>query len=51
MLLKKNGKFILEMGFGQKNRILNILKKNNFFINKVLKDYGKNDRCVISTKI
>ena len=50
-LLKKNGRFILEMGFGQKNRILNILKKNNFFINKVLKDYGKNDRCVISTKI
>ena len=51
MLLKKNGRFILEMGFGQKNRILNILKKNNFFINNVLKDYGKNDRCVISTKI
>lgn len=50
-LLKKNGRFILEIGFGQKNRILNILKQNNFFINKVLKDYGKNDRCVISTKI
>ncbi len=50
-LLKKNGKFILEIGFGQKNRILNILKKNNFFINKVLKDYGKKDRCIISTKI
>ena len=51
MLLKRNGKFILEIGFGQKNRILNILKKNNFFINKVLKDYGKKDRCIISTKI
>ena len=51
MLLKRNGKFILEIGFGQKNRILNILKKNNFFINKTLKDYGKNDRCIISTKI
>ena len=50
-LLKRNGKFILEIGFGQKNRILNILKKNNFFINKVLKDYGKKDRCIISTKI
>ena len=50
-LLKKNGRFILEIGFGQKNRILNILEKNNFFINKVLKDYGKNDRCIISTKI
>ena len=51
MLLKRNGRFILEIGSGQKNRILNILKKNNFFINNVLKDYGKNDRCVISTKI
>jgi release factor glutamine methyltransferase len=50
-LLKRNGRFILEIGFGQKNRILNILEKNNFFINKVLKDYGKNDRCIISTKI
>ena len=50
-LLKKNGRFILEIGFGQKNRILSILKQNNFFINKVVKDYGKNDRCVISTKI
>jgi len=51
MLLKRNGRFILEIGFGRKNRILNILKQNNFFINKVLKDYGKNDRCIISTKI
>ena len=50
-LLKRNGRFILEIGFGQKNRILSILKQNNFFINKVVKDYGKNDRCVISTKI
>ena len=51
MLLKKNGRFILEIGFGQKKKILNILKQNNFFFNKVVKDYGKNDRCVISTKI
>ena len=50
-LLKKNGRFILEIGFGQKKKILSILKQNNFFINKVVKDCGKNDRCVISTKI
>lgn len=50
-LLKRNGRFILEIGFGQKNRILSILKQNNFFINKVIKDYGKNDRCIISTKV
>ena len=50
-LLKRNGRFIIEIGFGQKKKILSILKQNNFFINKVVKDYGKNDRCVISTKI
>ena len=50
-LLKRNGRFILEIGFGQKKKILSILKQSNFFINKVVKDYGKNDRCVISTKV
>ena len=37
-LLKKNGRLILEIGFGQKKKILSILKQNNFFINKVVKD-------------
>jgi len=50
-LLKRNGKFILEIGFNQKNKTLDILKNNNFYINKVIKDYGKNYRCIISTKI
>ena len=50
-LVKKNGKLILEIGFNQKNRTSEILKKKGFFINKVLKDYGENDRCIISTKL
>jgi release factor glutamine methyltransferase len=50
-LIKKNGKFILEIGFNQKNRIKDKLKKEGFYINKAIKDYGKNDRCIISTKI
>ena len=50
-LIKKNGKFVLEIGFDQKNKILEILKKNGFFINKTVKDYGKNDRCIICTKL
>jgi len=50
-LIKKNGKFILEIGFNQKNKVREILRKENFYINKVLKDYGNNDRCIISTKI
>jgi len=51
ILIKKNGKFILEIGFNQKNKVKKILKEEGFYTNKVIKDYGNNDRCVISTKI
>ena len=50
-LIKKNGKLILEIGFNQKNKVKEILKKEGFYINKTIKDYGNNDRCIISTKI
>ena len=50
-LIKKNGKFILEIGFNQKNRVKEILKKEGFYVNKAIKDYGNNDRCIVSTKI
>ena len=50
-LIKKNGKFILEIGFNQKNKVKKMLKKEGFYVNKALKDYGNNDRCIISTKI
>ena len=50
-LLKKNGKFILEIGFDQKNKVFKLLNNKGFYINKVLKDLAKNDRCIISTKI
>ncbi len=50
-LIKKNGKFILEIGFNQKNKIKKILQEEGFYVNKAIKDYGNNDRCIISTKI
>ena len=50
-LIKKNGTFILEIGFDQKNKVINLLKKKGFYINSVLKDLGKNDRCINCTKI
>ena len=34
-----------------RRNILEILKKEGFYINKTIKDYGNNDRCVVSTKI
>ena len=50
-LLKCNGKLILEIGYDQKIRIMRLLKKKGFYINNIIKDYTKNDRCIISTKI
>ena len=50
-LLKTNGKLILEIGYDQKYKVINFLQEKNFFINKVIKDYGNNTRCIVSTKI
>tara|TARA_B100001175_G_scaffold315630_1_gene327623 strand:+ start:169 stop:1011 length:843 start_codon:yes stop_codon:yes gene_type:complete len=50
-LIKKNGKFILEIGFGQKNKVIKLLKKKGFYINSTLKDFAKNDRCIVCTRI
>ena len=50
-LLKSNGKLILEIGYDQKIKIISLLKKRGFYINNIIKDYAKNDRCIISTKI
>ena len=50
-LIKKSGKFILEIGFDQKNKVINLLKKEGFYINSTHKDLANNDRCIVSTKI
>ena len=50
VLMKTNGVLILEIGHDQKEKVRNILRKKGFYINKILKDYADNDRCIISTK-
>ena len=50
-LIKKNGKLILEIGFDQRIKVEKILRSKGFYINRVVKDFGKNDRCIVSTKI
>ena len=50
-LVKKGGKLILEINFDQGSVVKNILKNNGFYINKVLKDFGKKNRCIVSTKL
>ncbi|MDC1178118.1 peptide chain release factor N(5)-glutamine methyltransferase [Candidatus Pelagibacter sp.] len=51
VLVKKNGKFILEIGFDQKNKVIKLLNEEGFYINSTLRDLAKNDRCIVSTKI
>ena len=50
-LLKIGGKLILEIGFDQKLKVSELLKKEKYFVNKIVKDYGNRDRCVICTKL
>ena len=50
-LIKKNGKFVLEIGFDQKNKVINLLNKEDFYINSIQKDLANNDRCIVCTKI
>ena len=49
-LIKKNGKLILEIGYDQRLAVKKMLNENNFYINKIVKDLAKNDRCIVSTK-
>ena len=50
-LIKKNGRFVLEIGFDQKNKVISLLKKEGFYINSINKDLANNDRCIVCTKI
>ena len=46
-LIKKNGKLILEIAFDQKYEVKEILKNNGFYIERIVKDLSKNERCII----
>ena len=50
ILLKKNGKFIVEIAYNQKDECLKLLKMNGFYVNKICKDLSGKDRCIVSTK-
>ena len=39
------------MAFDQKQEVKRLLRDKGFYINEVVKDLAKNDRCIISTKI
>ena len=47
-ILKINGLFALEIGNEQYKKVSKILKKNNFKVERKIKDYNENTRCLIS---
>ena len=51
VLIKKRGKLFLEIGFDQTKETKKLLLDNKFYVNKIVKDLGKKNRCIISTKI
>ena len=51
ILIKKKGKLFLELGNDQMNQTARLLKNRGFFINKIVKDLARNNRCIVSTKI
>ena len=50
-LLKINGKLIFEIGKHQSAIVKNILRKNGYYINKVIKDISSIPRVIVSTRI
>ena len=49
-LIKRNGKLVLEIAFDQAESVKSILKQNEFYINEIIKDLSKKNRCIISTR-
>jgi len=49
-LIKKKGKLLIEIGSNQFDKTKKLLNRKNFYINKIVKDLGNNDRCILSTK-
>ena len=49
-LIKRNGHFIIEIGFDQKNKVKKILRDKGFYIKKTVKDLSNYDRCIVSIK-
>ena len=51
ILLKNNGFLIMEIGLMQYNKTFKILRENGFYVKKVIKDYQRINRCIVSQKV
>ncbi len=48
-ILKSKGILALEIGNGQYKEVFRMLKRNNFKLKDIIKDYQNNIRCIFST--
>ena len=49
-LIRRKGRLLIEIGSNQLDKTKKILNNKKFYINKISKDLGNNDRCILSTK-
>jgi release factor glutamine methyltransferase len=49
--LKEGGVLIVEIGYDQRDSILNNISQNNLKLEEVVKDYSGNDRCIVFKKL
>ena len=50
--LKDEGILIIEIGYNQKNKVIDLLEKTKKYIKiNCIKDYSKNDRIIIAKKV
>ena len=49
-LIKRKGKLLIEIGSNQLDKTKKLLNNKKFYINKIARDLGNNDRCILSTK-
>jgi release factor glutamine methyltransferase len=47
--LVPNGYLALEIGYDQRDNVKKILEENNYKVIEILKDFGGNDRVILST--
>ena len=50
-ILKINGMLALEIGNEQQKKVSELLNKNNFKIERIIKDHKTNTRCLIAALI
>ena len=50
-ILKKNGLIAMEVGFDQYYKVCELLRRNNFYVIKIVKDFQRINRCIFAINL